>query len=173
MPGAWSITAPPRGWWGAPKLLLVLALSLALAGTALAETDRVTPVQEDYARNCQGCHRADGMGAFGSVPRLRGFVGLFTQLPEGRDYLIRVPGVVWAMLDDERLTRLMNWLLATYSPEELAPDFRPYSVDEIRRARKRPLADVQQVRARLIVELQRRGLVPPGEDGLVSARRAE
>ncbi len=134
---------------------------------------QVGEVQEDYARNCQGCHRADGTGAYGSVPRLRGFVGLFTRLPEGRDYLIRVPGVVWAMLDDERLTRLVNWMLYTYSSDELAPDFRPYTVEEIRAARARPLAEVKSTRARLIRELQRRGLLPPGEDGLVSARRVD
>ncbi len=145
---------------------------LSTAGSAGAQERRVSGVLEDYARNCQGCHRADGTGAFGSVPRLRGFVGLFTRVPGGRDYLIRVPGVVWAMLDDTRLTRLVNWMLRTYSPEELAPDFRPYTVDEIRRARRRPLAGVATERARLIAEMQRRGLLPPGEDGLVSARRA-
>ncbi|GBD40700.1 Cytochrome c-552 [bacterium HR39] len=151
--------------------LLLSAAALAASVAAAGEVRRVGEVQEDYARNCQGCHRADGLGAYGSVPRIRGFAGLFTHLPEGREYLIRVPGVVWAMLDDARLARLMNWMLEAYSRDELAPDFRPYTVEEIREARRRPLANVGTVRARLIAELQRRGLLPPGEDGLVSAKR--
>lgn len=153
------------------RVAVLAALLLLAPPVAAGGVRQLGEVQEDYARNCQGCHRADGLGAYGSVPRLRGFVGLFTHLPEGRDYLIRVPGVVWAMLDDARLTRLMNWMLRTYSPDELAPDFRPYTVEEIRAARARPLAEVKTVRAQLIAELQRRGLLPPGEDGLVSAKR--
>lgn len=152
----------------------VALLLLSLAGAKAAEPERITQasgVVEDYARNCQGCHRADGMGAYRSVPRIRGFVGLFTHLPEGRDYLIRVPGVVWAMLDDERLTRVVNWMLVTYSRDQLAPDFKPYTVDEVAAARKRPLRDVKATRDRLITELRARGLLPSGEDGLVSAHR--
>ncbi len=155
----------------AAALALLLLSSPAAHAAEAGRITQVTGVAEDYARNCQGCHRADGTGAFGSVPRLRDFVGLFTHLPEGREYLIRVPGVVWAMLDDERLTRLVNWTLATYGRERLAPDFRPYTVEEVAAARRRPITDVKATRARLIAALQARGLLPPGEDGLVSARR--
>lgn len=150
--------------------LLLLSSPAAYAAEPESVT-RVTGVAEDYSRNCQGCHRADGTGAWGSVPRIRNFVGLFTHLPEGRDYLVRVPGVVWAMLDDERLTRLVNWMLVTYSRDQLAPDFRPYTVEEVAAARRRPITDVKATRERLIAALQARGLLPPGEDGLVSARR--
>lgn len=139
------------GWPLVVRNLLLVAGSLALpllaAPAAAGEVRRVGEVQEDYARNCQGPHRADGLGAYGSVPRIRGFVGLFTHLPEGRDHLIRVPGVVWAMLDDERLARLVNRMLHTCSPDELAPDFRPCTAEEIRAARRRPLAEVKTVRA--------------------------
>lgn len=111
------------------------------------------------------------MGAFLSVPRLKDFVGLFAHLPEGRDYLIRVPGVAWAMLDDERLARVVNWTLLTFSRGQLPAEFRPYTAAEVARARRQPLVAVQATRARLIAALQARGLLPPGEDGLVSARR--
>ena len=154
------------------RWLPLLALWALIGATAsgAAEVTVVAGVAEDYARNCQGCHRADGMGACGAVPRARGFVGLFTHLPEGRDYLTRVPGVVWAMLDDERLARVLNWMLTTYSRDELAPGFRPFTAEEIRSGRARPLADVFATREKLLAELRARGLLAAGEDGLVSAK---
>ncbi len=156
------------GW--VAGLLLAGLLWAVPAAAASADIPTVSPVAEDFARNCQGCHRADGLGACGSIPRIRDFVGLFTRLPEGRDYLLRVPGVVWAMLDDARLARLLNWMLRTYSGEQLAPGFAPVTTEEVARARRHPIANVRTVRRRLIAELQERGLLPPGEDGLVSAR---
>ena len=156
---------------GARLLAALLLLLLPLTAGA-GEITVVRGVAQDYARNCQGCHRADGMGACGAVPRARGFIGLFTHLPEGRDYLTRVPGVVWAMLDDERLARVLNWMLTTYSRDELAPDFRPFTAEDVRRGRERPLAEVFAVRSRLIARLQAKGLLAPGEDGLVSAKCA-
>ncbi len=159
--------------------LRALALLGALAGALLApgwltaaeprEMPRIAEVAEDFSRNCQGCHRADGMGACRTVPRIRNFVGLFTRIPEGRDYLLRVPGVVWAMLDDARLARVLNWMLASYSPEQIAPGFAPFTSEEVRQARERPIANVLEVRSALIAELQRQGLLAPGDDGLVSA----
>ncbi len=151
---------------------VLAALLLApggLAATQLREVPRIAEVAEDFSRNCQGCHRADGMGACRTVPRIRNFVGLFTRIPEGRDYLLRVPGVVWAMLDDARLARVLNWMLANYSPEQIAPGFAPFTAEEVGDARKRPIANVLEVRTALVAELQRQGLLAPGDDGLVSA----
>ena len=67
------------------------------------------------------------------MPRLAGFVGHFTRHPEGRDYLMRVPGVVRARLDDARLAAVLNWLLASLSPEEVAADFAPFTSEEVAR----------------------------------------
>ena len=158
----------------APRLAAALSVVLLLlaSGAHAAEPEdipRVSQVAEDFSRNCQGCHRADGTGACRTVPRIRDFVGLFTRVPGGRDYLLRVPGVVWAMLDDARLARVLNWMLASYSREQLAPDFTPFTEEEVAEARKRPLANVLEVRGRLIAELQRRAFLPPDDDGLVSA----
>jgi len=56
----------------------------------------------DYAVTCQGCHRADGAGTPGTVPALAGSVGKFLRVPGGREFLVRVPGVAQAPLDDTR-----------------------------------------------------------------------
>lgn len=121
---------------------------------------------EDYSRQCQGCHRADGMGGPGAVPRLRAFAGWFTHLPEGRDYVARVPGVVYAPIDDQRLADVLNWMLSTFSPDELAPDFEPYTAQEVAAARAHPVQTVKSTRKRLVAELQAAGIVPADDDGL-------
>ena len=135
------------------------------ARLALGPVPHVTGVAEDYARWCQGCHREDGMGARGAVPRLRGFVGHFTHLPDGREFLVRVPGVAYVPLDDTRLTALLNWMLATFSPAETAADFTPFAVAEIADLRRRPLDQVEATRRELIGRLRFAGLVGD-DDGL-------
>ena len=130
---------------------------------------RITGVAQDFARQCQGCHGADGMGARDAIPRLRAFVGYFTQLPEGRDYLMRVPGVVFAPIDDQRLAAVLNWTLATFSPAEMAPDFAPFTAAEIAAHRKNPIIDVRATREGLLAQLRAAGLLAGDDDGLISA----
>jgi mono/diheme cytochrome c family protein len=130
---------------------------------------RITGVAQDFARQCQGCHGADGMGARAAIPRLREFVGHFTQLPAGRDYLMRVPGVVFAPIDNQRLAAVLNWTLQTFSPAELAPDFAPFTTEEVARSRKNPIVDVSATREGLLAQLRARGLIAADDDGLTSA----
>lgn len=132
---------------------------------AVGPVPQVTGVAQDYARWCQGCHRADGMGARGAVPQLRDFVGHFTRLPDGREFLARVPGVAYAPLDDDRIAALLNWMLATFSPAETAPDFAPYTPAEVGVLRRNPVTNVVTTRARLIAELRAEGVIG-ADDGL-------
>jgi mono/diheme cytochrome c family protein len=133
---------------------------------------RITGVAQDFSRQCQGCHGADGMGARDAIPRLRHFAGYFTHLPEGREYLMRVPGVVFAPIDDARLAAVLNWTLSTFSADEIAPDFEPFTVEEVARARKHPIATAQTTRKRLLAQLREKGLLSGEDDGLISAAAA-
>jgi mono/diheme cytochrome c family protein len=135
------------------------------AGTARA-IPKITGAMEDYSRHCQGCHREDGMGAAGAVPRLQQFVGYFTRLPGGRDYLMRVPGVTNAHLDDARLAGVLNWMLETFSRDQVAPGFAPFTAAEVGRNREHPIIHVEETRRGLIAQMQAKGLIPPGEDGV-------
>ena len=90
----------------------------------------------------------------GRVPRLRGSVGKFLRVKGGREYLIRVPGVATTPLDDAALAELMNWLLQEFSAAELPADFAPYTAAEVASLRRRPLNDVESVRAGLLREQQ-------------------
>lgn len=151
---------------------LVAALKSASAGPGDAPTasgappktsDLPMPVisgaREDYSRNCQGCHLADGRGIPGLVPNMANFVGYFTHLPEGRAFLIRVPGVAQAPLDDARLAAVLNWMLQAMSREQLPKDFHPYTADEVRAHRAGVLTAVTRERAMLIGRLKDLGLV--------------
>ncbi len=155
-------------------LLAALAAALAAAaGPAWAADyapgrplETVAGARADFTFRCRGCHGFAGEGTPGHVPRLDGFVGLYTHLPDGRDYLMRVPGVARAKLDDARLAAVLNWMLATYGAGQVAPGFAAFTAAEVREARRRRLPELADSRARLVRQLQARGLVPPGEDGL-------
>jgi hypothetical protein len=124
-------------------LLLVLVGAPALAGNA----------QVDWMLQCQGCHGADGSGAPGIVPDLRGQVGRFLQVPGGREYLVRVPGSARSPLGDAPLAEVLNWMLRRFGPAEVLAGFVPYSAEEVARLRRAPLLEVQSVRRELLRRL--------------------
>jgi hypothetical protein len=122
------------------------ALAFACACAALgAGADPRT----DYMLHCQGCHRADGGGAPGSVPDLRDTLGALLRAPGGRGFLVQVPGSRNAPLDDARLAAVLNWMVVAFSARTLPADFVPYAHDEVARLRAAHDVDVVRLRARL------------------------
>jgi hypothetical protein len=107
---------------------LALALTFALMPVATANDHRAGI---NYMIHCQGCHLPEAIGFAGKVPRMKDFVGYFLHSKEGREFVIRVPGVATSSLPDDELTELMNWLLRTYSSGQLPESFVPYSVAEV------------------------------------------
>ena len=81
------------------------------------------------------------------MPSLAG-VARFATLPEGRAYLVGVPGSAQAPLSDGELAAVLNWMLAEFGPGDVAARVAPYTAVEVRRHRV-PLADVEGVRASL------------------------
>src|SRR5262249_50520820 len=127
------------------------------SGVALAAVIGIAPLAGaasgpalDYTLNCEGCHRADGSGTPGSVPALQGSVARFLASPGGREYLVRVPGVAQAPLDDAALAGVLNWLLEHFDHAHVPADFTPYDAEEVARLRKQPLVDVEGTRNRLL-----------------------
>lgn len=125
-------------------LVALLAAVAAGAGVRASETDNrgVSDPQQariDYMLKCQGCHRPDGSGDERSNPPMRNIVARFLEVPGGREFLGRVPGVATADLDDQRLANLLNWTLYTYDPAHMPANFRPYSAAEIGALRRHPL----------------------------------
>ena len=115
------------------RTVAALGAALGFAATAAA-----TPgPAEDYLLHCSGCHQQSGAGVPGVVPTLSGLAP-FLATSEGRAYLVRVPGVAQAALDDERLAALLNWVLREMSGT--APD-PAYDAREVHALRADPLRD--------------------------------
>ena len=104
----------------------------------------------DYALECRGCHLADGAGAGTDIPDLRDSVGRFTTVPDGRAYLVRVPGSSQAPLDDAALAAVLNWMIQRFGPEDVAQGLRPFDAAEVARFRSEPLVEVEAERRRLL-----------------------
>jgi hypothetical protein len=111
-----------------------------------------------YQMECQGCHLSDGGGGLDSIPALTNHVARFLDVPGGREYLLQVPGVALSPLSDEELADVLNWMLQTFGPPEPASRNAPYTVDEVARWRKQPLADVAKRRAELVLLMQQTGV---------------
>lgn len=122
-----------------------LCAILLLAGAPVAGADP----RADYLMNCAGCHLVDASGMPPDVPSLAGPLGRIASSPVGRDYLARVPGAAQALLTDEELAAVLNWLLLEYNRQSLPIDFRPLTTAEVTRSRSRVLADPLKLRNEL------------------------
>ncbi|MCE2558836.1 MAG: hypothetical protein J4F98_09545 [Acidobacteria bacterium] len=136
-----------------PLVLLTILVVCASAVAVGAEADTYRLAHLDYMLHCQGCHMADGSGVEGTVPPLPGEVGKFISSPDWRDYLVQVPGASQALIDDEALARLMNWIVRRFDPEN-AKDLKPYEAEEVGRLRRQPVTNPTEVRRRIIEDIQ-------------------
>jgi hypothetical protein len=131
-----------------------MRLLAAIAGIALfssvADTAWAYQPVVNFQINCMGCHLADGSGQMGRVPSLRRTLVLFSATREGRDYIVRVPGVAQSPLSDEDTAALLNWMARNLSDVKLPPGFADYSEAEVQSLRHRPLARVSDERTRLL-----------------------
>ncbi|HWQ37700.1 MAG TPA: cytochrome c [Burkholderiales bacterium] len=134
----------------------------AVARQAGVKVISIVDSVQDYSRNCQGCHGHTGVSV-SEVPDLKDRVGYFVHTPEGRRFLVQVPGVALSMLDDRRLADLLNWMLRAYSAAQLPEDFEPYTEREVATLRKAPLAKVLPVREQVIRGLVRSGVIDAPE----------
>ncbi len=138
---------------------------VALHGAA-AHSDARYNAKTNYILHCQGCHGVDGIGALPEkVPPLADSIGYFLHVPEGRRYLVQVPGAAYAAVDDEALAEVLNYVLLRFSAAQLPATFRPYSADEVARVRRSP-EDIVSLRARLAAELrEKQGICVWAGDG--------
>ncbi|HLY54625.1 MAG TPA: c-type cytochrome [Stellaceae bacterium] len=117
-------------------------LVLAWAGAAGAETPALGHAQTVYAMRCAGCHGLEGVSPPAVVPALRGQVGGFLCLQEGRDYLVRVPGVALSLVGDDDLAAVMNFVAFTLGGASTPSGTAPFDAAEIARLRREPLNEV-------------------------------
>ena len=61
-----------------------------------------------------GCHQYDGSGLPPDVPSLRDDLSYLIGSPAGRDFMLRVPGVIGAPGSAEEVADLLNWTVDTF-----------------------------------------------------------
>jgi mono/diheme cytochrome c family protein len=127
----------------------------ALALLLCAAAAHAEPPQVNYMLHCMGCHLMDGGGMPPEVPRLAGRVGYYLEVPEGRRYLVQVPGAAQSLLDDAALADVLNWILAELGRESVSAGFEPYTGAEVGRYRRRPPEDIDALRWRLARQIGR------------------
>lgn len=117
-----------------------------------------TSVRSLYIVHCAGCHGRDGAGSvLGGVPDMRR-LGQFLRLDGGREFVIKVPGVMGSGLSDREVAEVTNWVLTTLAPDSVPAGYAPYEAAEVRRARETPLVDVAAARERLLLQARARGV---------------
>ncbi|MBY0276812.1 hypothetical protein K2Z84_15855 [Candidatus Binatia bacterium] len=126
------------------------ALAVALVWSWSASPASAFEPAINYQLHCQGCHLADGRATPGLVPALDPTLGRMMRVPEGRDYLVRLPNVAAAQLDPADTAALLNWLLAHFAASELPPDFAAITTEEVIAGRRAPLVDVEGTRAAVL-----------------------
>jgi hypothetical protein len=104
----------------------------------------------NYQLQCMGCHLADGSGESGRVPSVRSTLVPFSMTSEGREFVLRVPGVAQSPLTDEDVAAVLNWMTRNLSDVPLPAGFRDYTAEEVRGVRARPLAQVSEARRALL-----------------------
>ena len=138
---------------------LVAALGLAWAAPGQAAEDAGSP-RMNYLLHCSGCHGQDGSGSPDhGIPTMRGTLGHFLKVKDGREFLIQVPGTSHSNLGDREVAELANWLLKTFSPAEVPAGTQPYTQQEVTDLRHHPLTDVPSRRAQIVLRLKDQGIV--------------
>lgn len=135
-----------------------MAVALLVAVGAMAQPAVNNP-RSLYVLHCAGCHGMDASGVPGQgVPTMRGNLGLFMQRPEGRAFLLQVPGVNNAGLSDAQIALVTNWMVSTFSADTTPPGWPAYTAAEVAAARATRPSDVTQARADLVARLAREGI---------------
>jgi hypothetical protein len=120
---------------------------LAWVQAAVAYEPRI-----NYMLQCMGCHTPDGSGEPGRVPSVKETLVPFAASPEGRRFLVQVPGASQSTLSDAELAELLNWMVRNLSRTPPA-HFTSFTAAEVASYRRTPLVGVQAARATLIQRL--------------------
>ncbi len=109
----------------------------------------------NYTLHCAGCHLATGEGLAPDVPSFRGRLGDMAKVPEGRAYLVQVPGAANAPLSDEELAGVLNWMLGRFGKGTTSGAFVPYDAEEVGLYRQVETTDASLRRQRVLCRLER------------------
>ena len=103
--------------------------------------------RQNYLLHCMGCHGETGVGLEGKVPSMHDTLAMLSRTPQGRYYVLRVPGVTQSTLSDADLAEVLNWSLREFSDAATPQNVPDFTAAEIATARRQPLLDVAASRA--------------------------
>jgi len=83
------------------------------------------------------------------------------RLPEGRAYLMHVPGASNSVLSDAELADVLNWLLIRFDADDLPADVDWFTADDLSRGRRPALTAVRAERQTIVARLAASGAAPP------------
>jgi mono/diheme cytochrome c family protein len=145
--------------------LLALAGMAALwAGApAAAPADHLT-AKSNYLERCGGCHGVQGRAFAATVPDLRDRAGWFLCDPVGRDYVARLPNIVFSHLTDADMADMLNYVVFDLGGTSAPKGASPYTAAEVARTRREPLSttDLETYRTGVVKVLISRCGAPQG-----------
>jgi len=116
----------------------VLGAGICVSGVR-AETAPLPVGQAKYYEGCGGCHGLNGVSAREQIPVLRSQVGQFLCSDEGRRYIVQLPNVSFAAMDDATLAATMNFVVFKLGDDSVPDGARPYTAKEVGVLRRSPL----------------------------------
>jgi hypothetical protein len=125
---------------------------LGLATVAVTCVATAHDVETNYRLYCMGCHVEDGSGLEGKVPSMRGTLVPLSMQPDGRRFLVQVPGVAQSPLSNAEIALLLNWMIANLA-EKKSADVAAFTEQEVARYRANRLLNVRATRAELTTRL--------------------
>jgi hypothetical protein len=128
-----------------------MSLILAALLGALPLVARSYAPNVNYQLQCMGCHLGDGSGQIGRVPSFRRTFIPLSLTAEGRNFIIRVPGVAQSPLTDEETADLLNWIALSLCDDTLPAAYKSFTSLEVQRRRAEgPLSQVSSTRRYLM-----------------------
>jgi cytochrome c553 len=121
---------------------IAFSLLCTAAPMAAPPAAQFPEAQRDYILACAGCHGMNGVSNSTLVPSLKGLVGYYLNVPEGRAYLPRLPNVAFSSLNDQQLAAVLNYMVFDIGADSAPAGSRPYDAAEVRKWRSRPLTEV-------------------------------
>jgi mono/diheme cytochrome c family protein len=139
----------------------LLAVLATIAGVSFAppQAPAYTPehltARGAYLERCAGCHGGDGLGHTSLIPDLKGRAGYFLCSAESRDYMSRLPNIVFSRITDAEMAALLNYVTFDLGAKSAPAGARPFSAGELAAARREPLTipDLEAYRAQVIDRL--------------------
>lgn len=135
--------------------LTASAVGMAMFGASTpGHSGQFTLGQSRYYEFCGGCHGLSGVSARQHIPVLRGEVGRFLCTADGRRYIVRLPNVAFAAMDDQTLAETMNFMVFTLGEGSAPKGAAPYTAREVAQLRKLPLkaTDLMTMRRHILDE---------------------